>query len=232
MCIVLGTYTTHEKGARWGRSTEKAESERNLPCGAACLRGHWGFHICPAVSLSLGCLLSLVSRVSCGSFIRNGSILILVYMLWFIGRKAIPSFPPREVLQDYIRGRLAKAGTKQIQRERERASDRATERQRVCVGEKKRAREKVNQSNPVAYTVDSLHIAYVSIPCVLRAWQQGHLDAVHKSPLHVQLIIGNSYNPSSPDLNKAWRNGSSATPSWRTWHSTTPRSSSPWRRVT
>jgi hypothetical protein len=44
-----------------------------------------------------------------------------------IGRKAIPSFPPREVLQDYIRGRLAKAGTKQIQRERER------ERECVCV---------------------------------------------------------------------------------------------------
>ena len=117
-------------------------------------------------------------------------------------------------------------------RKRERESERATERQRVCVCEKKRAREKVNQSNPVAYTVDSLHIAYVSIPCVLRAWQQGHLDAVHKSPLHVQLIIGNSYNPSTPDLNKAWRNGSSATPSWQTWHSTTPRSSSPWRRVT
>ena len=45
-----------------------------------------------------------------------------------IGRKAIPSFPPREVLQDYIRGRLAKAGTKQIQRERERER----ERESVC----------------------------------------------------------------------------------------------------
>jgi len=58
---------------------------------------------------------------------------IYVMVLWFIGRKAIPSFPPREVLQDYIRGRLAKAGTKQIQKERarERESDRATE--SVCV---------------------------------------------------------------------------------------------------
>ena len=193
-----------------------------------------GFSYMSCVSLSLGCLLSLVSRVSCGSFIRNGSILILVYMLWFYGssveRRSRRS--PRARSSRITSEGASLRPVRSKSRKRERESERATERQRVCVCEKKRAREKVNQSNPVAYTVDSLHIAYVSIPCVLRAWQQGHLDAVHKSPLHVQLIIGNSYNPSSPDLNKAWRNGSSATPSWQTWHSTTPRSSSPWRRVT
>ena len=61
---MLGTYTTHEKGARWGRSTEKAEF----------FHTQWQY-----------------------THTR-----IYVMVLWFIGRKAIPSFPPREVLQEVI----------------------------------------------------------------------------------------------------------------------------------